>query len=199
LQLFGDHSGLRVSVCHLPPGTSKWNEIEHRMFCHIIANCGGKPLESHQIIVSPIDSTTTSKGLRIEPCLDSGNHLTGVKVSDAEMAEIRLEREEFRREWNDTILPHGPVQRKGTRNSKTWNSFFRTMLAPGLVPVGAARFTRTARRGPDPSLGAARIPSPRSARAGSRFVLLAGLRLMRDAADRACQSSTADRSRSTRN
>ena len=119
LQLFADHSGLRVFVCHLPPGTSKWNKIEHRMFCHITANWRGKPLESHQIIISLIGSTTTSKGLRIEACLDAGNYPTGVKVSDDEMAEIRLERDEFHGEWNYTILPHGSVRRKRSTNSKT--------------------------------------------------------------------------------
>jgi len=105
LQRFADASGLRVSVSHLPPGTSKWNKIEHRMFCHITANWRGKPLESREVIVSLIGATTTAKGLRIQAALDAGQYPTGVKVPDAEMEALRIERSDFHGDWNYTILP----------------------------------------------------------------------------------------------
>lgn len=106
LQYFADDSRLRINVCHLPPGTSKWNKIEHRMFCHITANWRGKPLESHEIIVSLIGHTSTSKGLQIRAALDTRRYPTGVKVSAAEMKTLRIERSDFHGEWNYTILPH---------------------------------------------------------------------------------------------
>ena len=106
LQCFADASGLHVSVSHLPPGTSKWNKIEHRMFCHITANWRGQPLESREVVVSLIGATTTAKGLRIQAALDAGPYPTGVKVSDAEMTALRIERAAFQGDWNYTILPH---------------------------------------------------------------------------------------------
>jgi transposase len=106
LQHFADESGLRVCVSHLPPGTSKWNKIEHRMFCHITANWRGQPLESREVVVSLIGATTTAKGLRIQAALDVGQYPTGVKVSDAEMQSLQIERAEFHGDWNYTILPH---------------------------------------------------------------------------------------------
>jgi transposase len=107
LQRFADDSGLRLCVSHLPPGTSKWNKIEHRMFCHITANWRGKPLESREVIVSLVGSTTTSKGLRIQATLDPSEYPKGIKVSDAEMKELRIKRAAFHGEWNYTILPRG--------------------------------------------------------------------------------------------
>jgi hypothetical protein len=106
LQRFADESGLRVSVSHLPPGTSKWNKIEHRLFCHITANWRGKPLESREVVVSLIGATTTTKGLRIQAALDAGQYPTGVKVSEAEMTSLQIHRAEFHGDWNYTILPH---------------------------------------------------------------------------------------------
>ena len=106
LQRFADDSRLRVCVSHLPPGTSKWNKLEHRMFCHITANWRGKPLESREVIISLIGSTSTSTGLRIQAALDAGQYPTGVKVTKTEMQELRLERSDFHGEWNYTILPH---------------------------------------------------------------------------------------------
>jgi hypothetical protein len=106
LQGFADASGLRVSVSHLPPGTSKWNKIEHRMFCHITANWRGQPLESREIIVSLLGGTTTAQGLRIQAILDAGLYPTGVKVSEAEMQALRIKRAAFHGDWNYTILPH---------------------------------------------------------------------------------------------
>ena len=106
LQRFADESGLRISVSHLPPGTSKWNKIEHRMFCHITANWRGKPLESREVVVSLVGATTTTKGLRIQAALDAGQYPTGVKVSDAEMTSLQIKRSAFHGDWNYTILPH---------------------------------------------------------------------------------------------
>jgi transposase len=106
LQGFADASGLRVSVSHLPPGTSKWNKIEHRMFCHITANWRGKPLESREVVVSLIGATTTAQGLRIQAALDAGPYPTGVKISEAEMMALQIERATFHGDWNYTILPH---------------------------------------------------------------------------------------------
>lgn len=115
LQAFADESGLHVGVSHLPPGTSKWNKIEHRMFCHITANWRGKPLESREVIVSLIGATTTAQGLCIQAALDVGQYPTGVKVSETEMQALRIERSEFHGDWNYTILPH---RRSRTSNSR---------------------------------------------------------------------------------
>lgn len=105
LQRLSDETGLRISVCHLPPGTSKWNTIEHRMFCHITRNWRGRPLESHEVIVNLIGSTTTEKGLRIHAALDKGRYEKGIKVTDKELAEVRLEKDSFHGEWNYAISP----------------------------------------------------------------------------------------------
>jgi hypothetical protein len=100
-----DDLGLRISVCHFPPGTSKWNKIEHRMFCHITKNWRGKPLYSRAIVVNLIGHTTTEAGLRIQAELDTNSYRTGIKVSDQELAAVRLERASFHGEWNYTIAP----------------------------------------------------------------------------------------------
>jgi hypothetical protein len=105
LQDLADDLGLRVSVCHFPPGTSKWNKIEHRMFCHITQNWRGRPLRSRAIVVNLIGHTTTKAGLRIRAELDSGAYKKGIKVSDEELAAIHLERDSFHGEWNYTITP----------------------------------------------------------------------------------------------
>jgi transposase len=105
LQRLADETGLEVSICHLPPGTSKWNKIEHRLFSFISQNWRGKPLVSHQVIVNLIAATTTKTGLRIRAEVDPGKYPKGVKVSDKEVAAIRLERDKFHGEWNYTILP----------------------------------------------------------------------------------------------
>ena len=105
LQNLADETGLRISVCHFPPGTSKWNKIEHRMFCHITKNWRGRPLESLEVIVNLIANTTTKKGLRLQAALDEGKYPTGIKISDNEFARIRLERDAFHGDWNYAILP----------------------------------------------------------------------------------------------
>lgn len=105
LQRLADATGLAISICHLPPGTSKWNKIEHRLFSFISQNWRGKPLVSHQVIVNLIAATTTKTGLRVRAEVDPAKYPKGVKVSDKEVASIRIERDEFHGEWNYTILP----------------------------------------------------------------------------------------------
>ena len=107
LQRFADETGLTVSVCHFPPGTSKWNKIEHRLFSFITQNWRGKPLVSYAVILNLIAATTTSTGLTVESYLDTTLYPTGQKVSDAQLATIQLDRDPFHGEWNYTIRPHG--------------------------------------------------------------------------------------------
>jgi hypothetical protein len=106
LQRFADETGLKVTVAHLPPGTSKWNKIEHRLFAFITMNWRGKPLLSHQVIVQLIGSTTTDTGLAVCCELDANLYPKGIKVSDAEMQAINITRDEFHGEWNYTISPN---------------------------------------------------------------------------------------------
>ena len=105
LQELADAIGLRISVCHFPPGTSKWNKIEHRMFCHITENWRGKPLVSRAVIVNLIGNTKTHTGLTINAELDENAYPTGIKVSDAELAAVRIKRAKFHGDWNYTISP----------------------------------------------------------------------------------------------
>ncbi len=99
------HLGVVVRVCHFPPGTSKWNKIEHRMFSHITQNWRGRPLVSHDVIINLIANTTTRAGLKIRAELDSGKYPTGIKVSDAELAAVNMQRASFHGDWNYTLLP----------------------------------------------------------------------------------------------
>jgi Rhodopirellula transposase DDE domain len=105
LQALVDETGFGVTVCHLPPGTSKWNKIEHRLFSFISKNWRGQPLTSLKVIVNLIAGTTTKKGLKVHAKIDDRNYPAGVKVPDSEMAEIQLRREAFHGEWNYEILP----------------------------------------------------------------------------------------------
>jgi transposase len=105
LQELADETGLRISVCHLPPGTSKWNKIEHRLFCHITQNWRGRPLRSLEVIVSLIGGTTTSTGLVVRAELDPRPYAKGVTVSDAELAAVRIRRAKFHGDWNYTSSP----------------------------------------------------------------------------------------------
>ncbi len=98
-------TGLSIHVCHFPPGTSKWNKIEHRLFSFITMNWRARPLISHEVIVNLIASTTTSTGLLVHAELDTNDYPKGLAVSDAEMAGIRLEPEDFHGEWNYRIRP----------------------------------------------------------------------------------------------
>lgn len=106
LQRLADEVGLTIRVCHFPPGTSKWNKIEHRMFSHITANWRGKPLVSHEVIVNLIANTSTRAGLRIKAGLDTRTYPSGIKVTDKQMQEINLEPAEFHgQDWNYIIRP----------------------------------------------------------------------------------------------
>jgi hypothetical protein len=111
LQKFSDATGLEVSVCHFPPGTSKWNKIERRLFCHITQNWRGRPLVSHKVIVNLIANTTTEVGLRVEAALDPRAYETGKKVSDATLAQVNLSPADFHGEdWNYVIKPRSKSQ-----------------------------------------------------------------------------------------
>ncbi len=100
LQQLADETGLTIAVCHLPPGTSKWNKIEHRLFSCISQNWRGKPLVSYEVIVSLIAATTTTAGLRVHAQLDTHAYPAGRKVSDEDLARVRLQRDAFHGEWN---------------------------------------------------------------------------------------------------
>jgi transposase len=108
LQKLADQFDLLVQVCHFPPGTSKWNKIEHRMFCHITANWRGRPLISRQVVVNLIGSTTTREGLRIKAAIDENTYAKGVKVTDEELASLAIERDAFHGEWNYRLSPRIP-------------------------------------------------------------------------------------------
>jgi hypothetical protein len=106
LQELADTTGLVLNVCHFPPGTSKWNKIEHRLFCHVTQNWRGKPLVSHDLIVKLIGSTTTTKGLKVKAALDINRYESGIKVTNQELNAVRIKREDFHGEWNYSILPN---------------------------------------------------------------------------------------------
>ena len=103
LQKLADETGLALHVHHYPPGTSKWNKIEHRMFCHIQQNWRGRPLTDRLAVVELIGATTTKTGLKIDCAVATRNYEKGIKVSDAEMAAIKLSGDDFHPEWNYTI------------------------------------------------------------------------------------------------
>lgn len=108
-------TGLQITVCHLPPGTSKWNKIEHRLFSHITLNWRGRPLTSHEVIVETIAATTTGTGLKVHAQLDTGTYPTGVKISDAAMAALPITHHSFHGDWNYTLHPR-PTQDEPARN-----------------------------------------------------------------------------------
>ena len=105
LQRLADELSIPIRVSHFPPGTSKWNKIEHRLFSYISLNWRGKPLVSHEVIINLIAATTTCKGLKVRAQLDANSYPKGIKVSDVEFASIRLTRDNFHGEWNYTIAP----------------------------------------------------------------------------------------------
>jgi len=106
LAAFATDTGLHVTVCHLPPGTSKWNKIEHRLFSQITMNWRGRPLTSHQVIVDLIANTTTATGLRVHCVLDTGRYPTGTSYTNKHIAALPLQRHDFHGEWNYTLLPN---------------------------------------------------------------------------------------------
>lgn len=105
LQELANHLELPIHVRHFPPGTSKWNKIEHRMFCHITQNWRGRPLISHDVIINLIANTSTTKGLKIKAELDAGTYPVGIKVTDEELATVNLKRAPFHGDWNYCVLP----------------------------------------------------------------------------------------------
>lgn len=109
LQKLADQLKLPVQVCHFPPGTSKWNKIEHRMFCHITANWRGRPLISRQVVVNLIGSTTTREGLHIKAGIDKNVYAKGIKVTDEELATLAIDRDEFHGEWNYRLSPRNQL------------------------------------------------------------------------------------------
>lgn len=105
LQKLAEETGLRIAVCHFPPGTSKWNKIEHRLFSYISQNWRGKPLRSFATIVNLIAATTTATGLKVRAELDQQSYLAGVKVTDEQLAQVRIRRDKFHGDWNYEIQP----------------------------------------------------------------------------------------------
>ena len=103
LQKLADEKGLTITVCHYPPGTSKWNRIEHRLFCHITQNWRGTPLTSRLAVVELIAATTTKAGLTVRCVLDENSYPKGVKVTDEELAALNIQKDAFHPEWNYTI------------------------------------------------------------------------------------------------
>ena len=110
LQALADEIQIPIMVCHLPPGTSKWNKIEHRLFSFITQNWRGKPLVTHQVIVDLISATTTRKGLQVHSRLNERHYQTSRRVSDQQFEKVNLEPDSWHGEWNYTILPH-PVSK----------------------------------------------------------------------------------------
>jgi transposase len=105
LQMLADETGLEIAVCHFPPGTSKWNKIEHRLFSAITQNWRGRPLVSHEVIVKLIAATTTRTGLKVRSGLDTNAYPAGLRVSDAEMEVLHIQADAFHGEWNYTLIP----------------------------------------------------------------------------------------------
>ncbi len=107
LQRLADRTGLIFEACHYPPGTSKWNKIEHRLFCHITRNWQGEPLENLEIVVNLIGATRTKEGLEVKAWLDGRKYEKGRKVTDEELEQINIKRNPFHGEWNYEIRPWG--------------------------------------------------------------------------------------------
>lgn len=105
LQRFAEETQIAVTVCHFPPGTSKWNKIEHRMFSYISKNWRGRPITSHEVMVNLIANTTTEAGLKIQAAIDLNEYPTGIKVSDKIMKSMKVDKNDFHGEWNYTINP----------------------------------------------------------------------------------------------
>jgi len=106
LQRLADETGMIIEVCHYPPGTSKWNRIEHRLFCHITRNWQGVPLETREIVVSSIGNTRTKTGLEVHAWLDENIYETGIKVTDQQLESCIIKRCQFHGDWNYEIHPH---------------------------------------------------------------------------------------------
>jgi hypothetical protein len=114
LQQLSDALGLPITVCPYPPGTSKWNKIEHRLFSFISLNWQGQPLVSYETVVNLIGATRTKTGLRVKALLDPKVYSTGVPISDAAMAQLHVTPHEVHPRWNYTLEPRSPVSKKST-------------------------------------------------------------------------------------
>ncbi|WP_438289645.1 ISAzo13 family transposase [Streptomyces sp. HUAS TT7] len=127
-------TGLDITVCHMPPGTSKWNKVEHRLFSHISMNWRGRPLTSHEVIVNSIAATTTRAGLKVRAELDTGTYDTGVKVTDAEIDALAMDRYRFHGDWNYTLHPTRPLP--APRHEPEPETEVRTAARPTAVLNG---------------------------------------------------------------
>ena len=114
LTRFAAETGLTITVCHLPPGTSKWNKIEHRLFSAITLNWRGRPLTSHEVVVNLIGATTNNKGLKVHAHRDHGSYPLGIKITKDEVTALPITPHDFHGEWNYTVHPHRPGQQNTT-------------------------------------------------------------------------------------
>jgi hypothetical protein len=130
LAAFALEAGLEITVCHFPPGTSKWNKIEHRLFSCITMNWRGRPLTSHEVVVSSIAATTTATGLTVRAELDPGSYPTGIKVSDAEMDALPLTRHDWHGDWNYALRPEPPARPPAGPGTAAWAHPALTGLDP---------------------------------------------------------------------
>nr|AKC91853.1 transposase [Streptomyces muensis] len=145
LHAFAQESGLEITVCHFPPGTSKWNKIEHRMFCHITANWRGQPLTSYQVVVETIAATTTANGLSIGAELDTGSYPLGTTVTPAEFQALPIAPEAFHGDWNYTLAPAPPSPAEAPTTRRPIDPALTTMLIdPALTGMPRADFAHLA-------------------------------------------------------
>jgi hypothetical protein len=128
-------TGLTVTVCHFPPGTSTWSTIEHRLFSHITMNWRGRPLTSHEVVVNTIAATTTRTGLKVHSELDTGHYATGVTVSDDEMASLAITRHTWHGDWNYTLHPDQPHRTSDTTTPPQPDTDRAWLTHPALSPL----------------------------------------------------------------
>lgn len=145
LHSFAHESGLEISVCHFPPGTSKWNKIEHRMFCHITANWRGRPLTSYQIVVETIAATTTTSGLVIGAELDTGSYPLAVAIAPAQFLALPIRPAAFHPDWNYTLDPAPPRDPEVPATRRPIDPDVTALLTePALTGMSRAEFTHLA-------------------------------------------------------
>jgi len=145
LHAFAQESGLDITVCHFPPGTSKWNKIEHRMFCHITANWRGRPLTSYQVVIETIAATTTGAGLRIDAELDTGSYPLGATVTPAEFHALPITPDTFHGDWNYTLAPDLPTPAEDPATRRPIDPAVTRMLTdPALTGIPREDFAHLA-------------------------------------------------------
>ena len=142
LQKFSDETGMMIEVCHFPPGTSKWNKIEHRLFCHITRNWQGEPLETYEVVVNLIGNTATSEGLEVHAWLDESTYKKGIKVSDDELGECIIIRNKFHGDWNYEIRPEIETLNPATYFDERPKSHFRLYCGLNRNELGASLRSR---------------------------------------------------------